>query len=120
MNPTPDHTDPQPETTPPPTDITPVLDFYNREQAAKLIYIDPCHVIPDHLWSEYCYVSGLATFTWQPFTFYGITFERKRTGGDGVFYGVDVDSGEIARMTSETKERLAALCVEPQPGTLTP
>lgn len=74
-----------------------------------LIHIDPCHVIPDRFWGEYCEESGLATRAWTPFTFHGITFERKRTGGDGIFYGALVDSGEIARMSSKAHESLKNL-----------
>lgn len=60
------------------------------------VYADPCRVIPESLWGEYCAL-GMEGFEWQARTFRGISFETRRTKGDGCFFGAIVDSGTIGR-----------------------
>lgn len=65
--------------------------------ASEYVYADPCYIIPDSLWGEYCSMDLEGGFDWEPREFRGIRFEVKRTGRDGIFHNAFVDSGTIGR-----------------------
>jgi hypothetical protein len=62
---------------------------------------DPCYVIPDHHWSEFLgtmyAAGGTSNSDDAVFVFKGVPFHCWRTGGDGMFKGVAVDTGTLCK-----------------------
>lgn len=78
--------------------------FKTRKSACPVVCVvngiahaDPVNVLPEHLRTEIPLCCG----DWTRLTIAGVPIEVRATGGDGLFMGVAVDSGQMMRFNWE-------------------